>query len=98
MSTLADFLLARIAELEAAIRLSFLEDPFAEEPVFRDLGLSVDAALLLARCAADRAIVVEHEDEHFCTRYHEEQVECRTLQLLAAPHASHPDYQQEWAL
>lgn len=90
--TLADFLLARISELEAAIRLSFLEDPFAEEPVFRDLGLSVDPALLLARCAADRAVVAWATDE-----YADNLERGKVLPLLASAYADHEDYREDWA-
>lgn len=63
-----------------------------------------DPARVLAECAAKRAIIAEHQQDHLgavCTRcrfiggYME--YPCPTLEALAAVYADHPDYRQEWA-
>ena len=78
MTTLADFLLARIAEDEAAA-----EDAGPWTPTFIGAasielthdGLMVDPARVLADCAAKRAIVERASVECVCTDHGAERVE-----------------------
>jgi hypothetical protein len=96
--TLADFLLARIAEDEAAvdvrsrIRVDYWTD--AEQDACDRVG----SARVLAECEARRKIVGRY------TRLHEtvpvdpgSYLEARAaVRYLAAVYADHPDYREEW--
>jgi hypothetical protein len=99
--TLADFLLARIAEDEGWAGGIHEEDC---DPPGCTCG---DPARVLAECEAKRRIVELHDRGHECSQYdHHGEVDsctyahdfddCSTLRLLALPYASHPDYQTEW--
>lgn len=110
MTDLADFILQRIAEDEAAARqvpTDILQDGLERGAVsinqFRAVRhFSPDR--LLARCKADRRIVEEHGDGgSYCGvcavglwHLERESMPCSTLKLLALPYAGHPDYRQEW--
>jgi hypothetical protein len=106
VTTLAEFILARIAEDEAAVPASHLEDDWST-------GYDMDAEMMLVRvdrwlaeCAAKRRLVELHSRAHHCddeatggTGWVWEFETCPTLRLLALPYASHPDYQaEEWAI
>lgn len=111
MTTLTDFLLARVAEDERMWQLA------------RDAGASLAvrnaktpaaylppafATRLLAECEAKRRIVTEvHYDgrdgdyvEPWCATCSDDEdlvyLPCHTLELLALPYADHPDYRDEW--
>jgi hypothetical protein len=106
--TLAEFLLARIAEDEAAVRAEYARP-------------ELDARRGLAECEAKRRIIEIHgslvqvipwvdeernaEDARrghtWCTEcgnVDDQPVAwpCDTLRLLALPYADHPDYSPEW--
>ena len=94
MTTLADFLLARIAEDEAVARR--IAAVGSCEPAYHP-------ARVLAECAAKRAIVekAQRADEAFgrqinpatsAASFALTEVLCR----LAAPYADHPDYDPAW--
>jgi Family of unknown function (DUF6221) len=67
-----------------------------------------DPARVLADVAAKRAIVALHDDEggaHECVGHDsawgtvtDYERDCRTLRLLAAPYADHPDFDPAWAV
>jgi len=106
--TLTEFLLARIAEDEAAARESYEAVP----PAFGAYGrlmlaaidyLIVDPDRVLADCEAKRRIVEVHRNHERdvtpygvsldnTARFALEDV-CRTL---ASSYSDHPDYRQEW--
>ena len=88
--TLAEFLLARIAEDEEALR------PMSRLPSFD--GPKIDPAFVLAECEAKRQIVKEHLEagETWCPSCDGQTQPCKTLRLLALPYADHPDYRQDW--
>lgn len=87
--TLADFLLARIADDEAEIHEA--------EAVIEDAGWwQIKRPRVLAECAAKRAIVSElqpgrHEDLGISQGTSE-----YLLSLLAVPYSDHPDYDESW--
>lgn len=96
---LADFLLARIAEDEAAVTEGLKPDFMDNEPTYYssfgahrdDWGLwtfHVPPARVLAECDAKRRIITWDADQP---------VERGILALLALPYADHPDYDAEWA-
>lgn len=107
--TLTEFLLARIAEDEAAAlrlcpgrnaanghwRRGSLQDEAvrAIDPLDADHVLRHDPARVLAECEAKRRIV-----ELNATKPGRKTTFRRllTLQTLALPYADHPDYRQEW--
>jgi hypothetical protein len=109
--TLTEFLLARIAEDEAAAR-----EPrwLAFEHGVDSYGQEVFAKRVLAECESKRRIVRVHgprdgecdvcnrgwwdEDDDGTERYASmpEAYPCLTLRALALPYADHPDYRDEW--
>lgn len=88
--TIKDFLLARIAEDEAALgdlspdgTLGCVECGF------------IDGRRILAEIAAKRAIIAAHDPDDYQTDlYVSEPLLC----TLAAVYSDHPDYRQEWAV
>ena len=100
MSTLTEFLLARIAEDEtSAMRARPLQD-------YEPSGMwGIDR--VLAECEAKRRIVTLHGDAHECSTFdHHGEVDnctwcldaedCSTMLLLASVYADHPDHREEW--
>ena len=96
--TVTDFLLARIAEDEAAAKLTLAPKilPGEASSVVRGLdggiaGIYVDPARVLAQCAAMRQIVDRAE------RLGPDISEFEgILQMLASIWSDHPDYREEW--
>lgn len=85
--TITDFLLARIAEDEAAAT-----DVRYVWPT--DFDVSLNPARVLRECEAKRRIVAEHTGHrHTYTFYCHEQ----TLEALAAVYSDHPDYDPAWS-
>lgn len=108
MTNLADFLLARIVEQEAA--LDGCQDWLECDP---NSGCSAhpETGHRRAELGAVRQLVDWHrpkssgEDYHHLCRECEwdygdhvgmPNVWCRTLKALASPYGQHPDYKQEW--
>jgi hypothetical protein len=107
--TLADWLLERIAEDEAAVQSVvdrhapdeasiYLEDPWPEEAVFLS---HVTPARVLAECAATRRIVAWHTWSDPGAGYADcprcdELIPCDHLRALTLPYADHPDFREEW--
>ena len=107
MTTLTEFLLARIAEDER----EWGDGAFA--PVAGQ-GLSRLILKTRAECDAKRRIVELHavtvtqewvnptdgpayyEDDHTCAICGWVPDACDTVKLLTLPYADHPDYRQEW--
>ena len=93
--TLAEFLLARIAEDEAIARRSvnwsegITEWADGGDPDWEHIA-RWDPARVLAECEAKREIVVEMAYDGLGPREW-------ILHQLALPYAGHPDYRQEWA-
>ena len=83
------FLLARIAEDEAAARLA---SPGPWE--YRGVTWPYDPARVLAECAAKRAIIHQVSDIPWAGYA----VRDFTLETLAAVYNTHPDYRQEWSM
>ena len=106
--TLTDFLLARIAEDEAAAR-HWAEAMERDETEARGVpawvamaGGVVIPARVLAECEAKRRIVEEHV-QHVSPKGSplgcggcERPTPCPTLRALASVHADHPDCREEW--
>jgi hypothetical protein len=101
---LAEFLLARIAEDEAAATRAswFLVDYNA--PMNQQFGDRFNPARVLAECAAKRRIVEQFTMIKLLDEWHDvgpaegAWIRMQTvLQLMAAPYADHPDYRPEWA-
>lgn len=106
MTDLASWLLARIAEDEAAAR----EDPhpsFDPGPLlwYIDYGdIRISTARVLAECAAKRAIVDDYrEAEQLCGRDHNEagwsaaaSALERVVHLLAQPYAGADGWDEAW--
>lgn len=110
MTDLADFLLARIAEDEAAAEQAVIirtKNGLAwTAPPPEHGALIISGHRLLAECEAKRRIVETHPiypdgDQHDCPGewpgYQDAPNEpCPTLRLLALPYADHSDYRAEW--
>jgi hypothetical protein len=103
MTTLADFLLARIAEDEAYARELMDNGP---EWVAEAHSFGADFPRVLAECEAKRQIAglhgnvvpgdtIEERGMAFCAD-DLNQAPCPTLRALALPYANHPDYRDEW--
>lgn len=93
MTTLTDFLLARIAEDEAGEGWGLPE--FG--PCYDCGGL--DRARVLAECAAKRQIVERVLAEYDDFAPPQSLVLCdHVIEFLATPYADRPDYRAEWAL
>ena len=86
-STLADFLLARIAEDEAATRR--IQSVGSCEPAYRP-------ARVLAECAAKRAIVEAFSEWDGSVYDGWTNAASIVLPALAAPYADHEDFRAEW--
>lgn len=87
ISSLSDFLLARITEDEEAARACLARPAagLAADPKVRTL---VDRAL--TACDARRRMVAEH------SRGAHRHEACTTLRLLASAYLDRPDYPEEW--
>lgn len=108
--TLTEFLLARIAEDEAAAR-EVMADNFGDGPIGtgddpwpseRAFAERYTVARVLAECEAKRRIVEEHSgitatdiDWSACSVCRDTSP-CVTLRALALPYADHPDYREGW--
>src|SRR4051794_15853562 len=91
--TLADFLLARIAEDEEVTRFVVANTDLDEQPA-ELVGSPFDPPRVLAECAAHRRIVEECQDiieNHFSDDFTADHLAQDTLQLLALPYADHSD-------
>lgn len=109
--TIADFLLARIAEDESAVR-RYLPDEFyigshnqEQGLAVTDLGPGLAVTLTreraIAECEAKKRIVKAWrsgypEEDRYSTGWHDMRV--WTLVALAAVYSGHPDYRPEWGL
>lgn len=107
--TLAEFLLARIAEDEAVDRD---RNRLGNPPGVRSSAWEAGTKRQLAECEAKRRIVELHplvpSDDHDRALGCENCVQsfswgpeviggpCDTLRALALPYADHPDYRDEW--
>lgn len=96
--TLSEFLLARIAEQEAAASRLHPEEALGVhfsgevEPV-----IVIRARDVLAECAAKRAIVDDARIRAVrLTVAIEQLVDYRVLRHLASAYVDHPDYRDEW--
>lgn len=104
MTTLTEFLLARIAEdEEAAGRLPADGHRVADGRVLSVAGTGAgwpdrwNPVRVLAECEAKRRIVALHPEMlEACQGCDAESYPCRTLLALALPYADHPDYREEW--
>ena len=96
--TLAEFLLARLAEDETEVKERY--EKFGEEPESwcdRADGLHLNTAQVLADVESKRRIVGFFQEavdnfwvaEHSALR--------PVIKQLAVPYADHPDYLEEWA-
>ena len=109
--TLTDFLLARIAEDEAAAGESLRATRREAVSLRPTDGQATTSALsymefivrwpparVLAECEAKRAVVGLHPEMlGWCQGCAHESYPCRTLLALALPYADHPDYDPSWA-
>jgi hypothetical protein len=100
--TLADFLLARIAEDEAIARAAMpIDRPWVsyKGPVGDEI-IGMSGSRVLAECEAKRRIVELHPTgDHDCPGidWRDEPVrDCPTLRALALPYAGHPAWREEW--
>lgn len=108
--TLAEFLLARIAEDEAVARRGYgIRDGLATVD-FDEYGdvLVIGTERVLAECEAKRRIVELHDSFYGVCQacigspprvgdvVKPALWPCTTLRLLALPFADHPDYREEW--
>jgi hypothetical protein len=109
--TLARFLLARIAEDEAAVRALLADgwthdgapSPTGQEPMARVHRWTLTLDRVLAECEAKRRIVELHSRDHECPAaigiWDALDIDpCPTLLVLAQPYADHPDFRDEWRL
>ena len=87
MTTLTDFLLARIAEEENAARIAETQ-PHAAMNITR-----WHPAHVLADCNARRRIVAMHGELCFGNG---DPAGDEVLEVLAQPYADHPDYDPPW--
>lgn len=98
MTTLTDFLLARIADDQRRARRFW--DEWSRDGGVIDVGRYVGPTQTLAECEAKRRIVLEFQkhDQRNSLEQQAWQVWDLILHILAAVYASHPDYQAEWAI
>lgn len=104
--TIAEFLLARIAEDETAGQNTAGDRmPAGAWDGFYTWvgrggarGIGVISQRVLAECEAKRRIIAEHDGAHHCVRHidPDDNVDCDTIRSLAAVYADHPDYREEW--
>ncbi|MFF2621229.1 DUF6221 family protein [Oerskovia jenensis] len=108
---LTDFLLARIAEDDAAVAsaLAVSDGPAtsghewttlydSRHGVF-DPEVVMSTARARGECEAKRRIIDEHHPVDPCDAHDGitlEAVTCNTLRFLALPYADHPDYDEAW--
>lgn len=111
MTNLAEFLLARIAEDEAAARESASVLLIINTERCNRIGSDEHRTYLhfdrhgptrvLAECEAKRRIVAVHyildgDPEPFCWNCDEDVWPCKTMAALAQVYADHPDYDEAW--
>ena len=91
--TLAEFLLARLADDEAYAR------DWIEHDADHDLT-RFGTGRILAECEAKRRIVDQHKPVKMPAGWgcpwDGVRGNCDTLRIIALPYAGHPDYQNEW--
>ena len=92
--TLTGFLLARIAEDEAAARASGWDGPCYECQGASGGVMEFDPTRVLAECEAKRRIVALIREAQ--VRGMDEDHDPYVLRALAAVYADHPDYRTEW--
>lgn len=103
MTDITNFLLARVAEDEAAAK--------ADDRHWSEVPYEVFSSnRIRAEVAAKRRIIELHGAElievinadgdersgYWCTECEDEEFPCQTLRLLALPYGERPDYKQEW--
>ncbi len=93
--SLAEFLLARIAEDEARVRE--FREIYGSADVLPDLGgyAVAGAARVLAECEAKRRIIATF-DRYVGHARAERDHETAILKALALPYADHPGFREEW--
>ena len=98
-ATLADWLLARIAEDEAAARRAGSFTPWSETFQNDNYGhLTIQPSRVLAECEAKRLIVGRHDvvDVTGGCAFCGEPAPCEHLRFLASVYADSPDFQEAW--
>lgn len=107
-ATLTDFLLARIAEDEAAARRATAGDRTGNWWIEPDEGgvsevSCLDVQGFITAVDADVAHIALHDPARVLAECEAKrqiveyvQIETHVLQLLALPYADHPDYREEW--
>jgi hypothetical protein len=104
--TLTEFLLACVAEDEAAAREWQIGGLKVYDVAITGFG-SVTPALVLAQCAAVRAVVALHADHgHECATtedasgpiygWYARTHDCQTLRLIAQPYEGRPGWDAAW--
>lgn len=103
MTTLTDFLLARLAEEEREVRMAEVWAPsYAAAWAHPSPALvQVRPARALADIAAKRAIVERHANSAavgcaICSEAAREDVVCVEQRILASVYADHPDFDPAW--
>jgi hypothetical protein len=98
--TLADFLLARIAEDEEVARAVPMGEAFRVASATTNISDRITAHAVhfspdrvLAECEAKRQIIADVDG--LSGQFYDE-IEYRVLNSLAQPYASHPDFREEW--
>jgi hypothetical protein len=100
--TLAEFLLARVAEDEASITHRDIAEALRNQamPLVAD-WVTQQHERLLAECEAKRRIVSDREridrsanDDEWSSGYSDANYDA--LRALALPYADHPDFRAEW--
>lgn len=113
MTSLPDFILARVSDDEAAARGAGSFTPWDQDFRQDNYGhLTIQPARVLADCAARRAIVDLHDVAHYCSTGSlqdpvgppyfaggdERYPICDTLKQMAQPYADHEAFESGWAL
>jgi hypothetical protein len=102
MSTLASFLLARIAE-DAEVAQGLADDyPSSRDEMMwyrngEDVGIDLGVGRALAECESKRRIVERHGGFDLCDVCRVRQP-CPDLLALGQPYADHSDFDEEWRL
>lgn len=103
VTSLADFLLARITEDEAVARYLPIYEAPGQASIYVEGGVLVpvpDAARLLAECVAKREVVrlAGIASRGWTTTWPDAGNDpgADILRALAQPYADHPDYRPEW--
>ena len=102
MSTITDFILARVAEDERAAHYAMTRDPLNDRDTegwwigHYQHYTRHDPARVVAQCEAIRRVVLSCSEMQMSGVEMAAYLATQTIRTLALAHADHPDFREDW--